>query len=124
MFGGAVINDAGITGVTVVPEDQALESQLDAVGVPEFDAVGASARGADFIVNGTDRRDRAIVGQGGLDEIHFSDHPEAGGAEGDGAGVDDFQIGGVGERRGGVLGKKGIWLGEDTFSPVDPLVDG
>ena len=101
-----------------------MEAELDAVGVPKFDTAGTGAWGADFVVDGADRGDRAIVGQGGLDEIHFSDHPETGGAEGDGAGVDDFQISDVGERRGGFLGKKGVWLGKDSFSPVDPLVDG
>ena len=101
-----------------------MESQLDAVGVPEFDAIGASARGADFIVDGTDRGDHAICGQSGLDEIHFSDHPEASGAERDGARVDDVQIGRGEEQRGGDFGKTGIRLGKDPFSPVDPLVDG
>jgi hypothetical protein len=76
LLGLPIVNNSRIAGVTIVPQDQALQPELHFIGIPQLQPVLTFARRTHFVVYRLHRRDVAIPAQRRLNEIHLRYHAE------------------------------------------------
>lgn len=123
LFGPAIVDQAGGTGVAVVAEKEDLEGELDFVRVPKGGKIVDEARGAGFVINRA-----GVAGGTGFDKVEFCRDAESVGAELHGARVDGFGL--VRGIEGWVFGSGWfggfgeVWGREVTFSGIDFLMEG